>query len=118
MCVDDSLTLLLAAGAVLRLTRLAATDTITEPLRKRLPAWIHAMVTCGWCVSIWIAVPVAATWWAWGHNAWWHVVCLALTASWLAGSLHNTGRPSQHEVEVIPVGALNVVNIPVDGGGK
>lgn len=116
--MDDSLTLLLAAGAILRLTRLASTDIITQPIRDRLSGWLLTAVTCGWCVSVWISFPVAVTWWAWSHNAWWQVMCLALGSSWLAGSLHNTGRPSQHEVEVMPVGAVTVVNIPVDGGDK
>lgn len=63
----------LIVGALLtaRLSRLASEDTILDPWRDRLGdradrspvwEWIWDLVTCRWCVSIWIAAAVVAGW--------------------------------------------------------
>ena len=51
--------------AVHRLTRLIVEDTITERLREKIwkksPAYengIGYLVTCWWCVSLWVSTPV------------------------------------------------------------
>lgn len=46
--------------AAYRLWRLVGEDTITEPLRARLPeSWLH-LIECPWCLGSWIAF--ALTW--------------------------------------------------------
>lgn len=88
MCVLDFLALLTTAGAAARLTRLATADSITQrprtallvrvahPRRLRdqaalgheippptpVRAWFLELLTCPWCLSVWIAallVPLA-----------------------------------------------------------
>lgn len=73
--------------AVFRLTLLVTRDTITAGVRERLrrrafdetptvssaslreeitppfhaaARWLHQLVTCPWCISVWIAAPVVA----------------------------------------------------------
>lgn len=53
-----ALTVALIAAATYRLTRLVTADRITEPVR----AWVEQrgprvgyLVTCDWCLSVWIA---------------------------------------------------------------
>jgi hypothetical protein len=103
--MDDWVTVLLAIGIVLRLTRLITTDTITSPIRTRLPGKLYELATCAWCTSIWLA-PVAASWWAWSHTAWWQITGIWLTASWIAGALSNAGQPTQ--IEVAPIAPLTI----------
>ena len=43
-----------------RLWRLLGEDTITEPLRDRLPEWALELVVCSWCLGSWVAFGV--TW--------------------------------------------------------
>lgn len=88
----DLITLLTAALATARLTRLVTTDRITRAPRdwvlmridpEGLPAYL---VTCDWCVSVYTGAGVAACV-AWGP-AWapWVLAALAFsyTAGWLA----------------------------------
>ena len=51
---------LLVGLASYRLWRLIGEDSITEPLRDRLPEWAFEMTTCPWCLGSWIAFGV--TW--------------------------------------------------------
>jgi Protein of unknown function (DUF1360) len=50
--------LLVDALAVYRLTHLIVDDTITAPFRawtlEHWPGWPLTLVTCSWCISIWI----------------------------------------------------------------
>ena len=48
--------------ATYRLTRLVTADKITEPIRTAVldrSQWFGYLVTCDWCLSMWIAPPVA-----------------------------------------------------------
>ena len=98
------------ALATYRLARLIAVDVITEPLRElvrttgwldhpdkpgvQLPIigpagtiarWLFDLITCMWCVSLWIAaVVVALTRFVPGG---WQYVCMALALSAVAGFL-------------------------------
>jgi hypothetical protein len=85
---------LLAAGAVLRLTRLVTADSIAAPLRS---AW-HAraggprtlaggFISCPWCVSFWVAILVVLAAGLFGHTAWFWGPAMVLSLSWLAGLL-------------------------------
>lgn len=111
------ITLVVSLGAVARLTRLAAADIITQPLRNRLlytapqraalrdpttplpapvrpraaqaRAWAHGLISCPWCVSIWLAALVAVLAWLYGDTLPFLLVTSGLTLSyatgWLAG---------------------------------
>lgn len=50
------------ALAVFRLTRLATRDTITEPLRARIPpdSKLAELLACPYCAGFWVACGVAA----------------------------------------------------------
>lgn len=91
--MGDTLTLILAALVTARLTRLVTSDYITDPVRKgivrRLPegSRLAYLIMCPWCSSIYVAAPVAASWWAWGDTRLW-AACAALPASsYVAGLL-------------------------------
>jgi hypothetical protein len=85
--------------AVARLTRLVCTDKITEPLRTaaavRLPAGsqLTYLLYCRWCVSVWVAMPAAAIWYAvsalprWSGRWWIDVPAAALALSYATGLL-------------------------------
>lgn len=64
-----SVLLLVVAGlATYRLTRLVTADRITEPVRQwveQRSSWAGYLVTCDWCLSMWVAPfpAVAVTLW-------------------------------------------------------
>lgn len=86
-----ALSVLLTIGLILRLTRLVVADEILHKFR----VWIvlklgpnnpiAVLVTCSWCMSVWIGAAVGAAWWAWGDHRWWLAVGTAASASLLAG---------------------------------
>lgn len=90
-----TITLILAALATARLTRLVTTDRITEAPRLGLVNaamardWDLAayLLTCPWCVSIYTGAGVGAAWWAWGDTRWFTAACAALAFSHTAGYL-------------------------------
>jgi hypothetical protein len=43
-----------------RLWRLLGEDSITDPLRARLPDWSLELIECPWCLGSWVAFVV--TW--------------------------------------------------------
>jgi hypothetical protein len=86
----DWLLLVLAALATYRLTRLVTADKITEPVRGWVvdrSAWAGYLVTCDWCLSIWVAPPVALCAVLWGDNRLVLVVLLWLAVSAVTGIL-------------------------------
>lgn len=91
----EPITLLVAALATARLTRLVTTDRITQAPRRwalhKLPAESLGayLLVCDWCVSVYVGAAVAgagalAGAWPW---TWMAPVTLALSyvAGWLAG---------------------------------
>lgn len=57
------MTLAVGGLAVHRATRLVTDDTITAPVRDRIVdrgGWPADLVTCPWCVSVWVAAGWAA----------------------------------------------------------
>jgi len=89
----DILTLLVAALATARLTRLVTRDQITHPVRRwvlariDLHGWLAYLLTCDWCVSVWVGGAGAAAG-AWvGSWSWWHAPAVALAFSYVAGWL-------------------------------
>jgi hypothetical protein len=111
--VDDWLTIALALAATARITRLITLDTITEPIRARLPGMLGALVQCAWCTGVWVAVPVGLSWHWWADHTWWQVTALIAALSWFAGAVASAGMPSQHEVATIgPVALINADEPP------
>lgn len=87
------------AFAVARLTRLLVVDEVTKPARqtlvRRLPEgspWAY-LLFCRWCMSVWVAFPVAAAWWVltptirWSGHWLVDVVSVALALSYVTGLL-------------------------------
>ena len=80
--------LLLTFGAVWRLSRLIAVDFICERLRfwgERRSPWLGYLLSCPWCISIWIAPPIAALAVLLPENLAVWIGLTALTASGAAG---------------------------------
>ena len=88
----EPITLLVAALATARLTRLVTRDRITHTPRRLLlkrldPEGLAAyMVVCDWCVSVYVGAGIVALLWA--GPAWivWPLYALAFShvAGWLA----------------------------------
>lgn len=41
--------------AVYRVTRLVTIDDITHPIRDRMHGWLAELVTCPFCVGVWVS---------------------------------------------------------------
>lgn len=89
--MPSTLVILLTLAAVARLTRLVTSDLITEPLRDRIIRFLGTgskaayLLSCAWCASVWIAVPVAWLAVLSDGSAWFVIPALALSASLAAG---------------------------------
>lgn len=97
-----ALLLFVTLGASLRLTRLAATDTITEPIRvtlinaapQRAQPWLWQLVSCPWCIGFWTSslttLIAALVWHLAAGNPWQPLDAylwpgIALTIAYLVG---------------------------------
>lgn len=80
----------LAFGAVYRCTLLVVADEITRPprewlLRRLGPEHrISYLITCPWCASPWVAVPILETGHLWGDQWAWQFAAGVLTAAGIA----------------------------------
>jgi uncharacterized protein DUF1360 len=103
MVIPVWLQLLVYALAVARVTGLVYADTITEPLRDWLLAWLDdrpatlgsfvaSLIQCPWCVSIWLGAVAAPLVWFWGDNPVMLILGLWLALSQFTGMTHNLGR--------------------------
>jgi hypothetical protein len=89
----DPLTLALSLGATARITRAVTRDVVLANFRL----WVERtrgeyslasyFVRCSWCLSAWVAAPVAAAAYGWGDDAVFVVPALALSLSYLTGLL-------------------------------
>lgn len=76
---------LLALGAVARVTRFVNADILAQPIRnlamRRHGPGGHAaiLIHCPWCLSIWIAAPLAPLAYWYGDRAW-----FVIPAAWLS----------------------------------
>lgn len=83
---------LIDALAVARITRLITKDKIAEPLRDRWAARYVAsdqmsyLITCPWCVSVYVALAVSA---ARAAVPGWRYLARALASSQIAGLIAN-----------------------------
>lgn len=111
--VDDWLTIVLAVGLAVRITRLITLDSITQPIRDRLSGFLGALIECPWCSGVWVAVPVGLSWWAWADQTWWQVGALIGAIAWASGAAAGVGMPSQHEVATVsPIALINADEPP------
>ena len=81
---------LAATLATYRLTRLVTADRITERLRIEVDSRsknLGYLITCDWCLSIWVAPCVAWMVHEWGDRAVVRVGVLALAMSAVTGLL-------------------------------
>ncbi|MET8352661.1 hypothetical protein [Micromonospora sp. NPDC005206] len=97
--MSELIEILVALFVVARVTRLVAADEITRKAReaavRRLPDGnpIAYLLFCRWCLSVWIAVPAAAGWWAMSAVPRWSghwsvdVPSIALAISYATGLL-------------------------------
>jgi len=89
----DTVTLLIAALATARITRLITQDRITEAPRhwilRRLPdeSLLAYLMVCDWCASVYVGAAVAASGAALGWWSWTMAVPAALAFSYIAGYL-------------------------------
>lgn len=80
---------LLALGATARITRFFNKDYLARGVRIILIRRfgpdhdLPYLVTCPWCLSVWVAGGIFTTAWFYGEHAGFQIPALALTASWL-----------------------------------
>lgn len=114
--VNDWLTVVLAIGLAVRITRLVTLDTITQPIRDRLSGTLSVLAECPWCAGFWISAGVGLSWWAWSDQTWWQVCAFIATLSWLCGALAGAGMPKQVELATVsPVAILSADESFSDG---
>lgn len=89
----------MAVLVVARATRLVCADKVTERWRAaavlRLPedSLLAYLLFCRWCMSVWLALPGAAGWWAlsevprWSGHWWVDVPTVGLALSHATGLL-------------------------------
>lgn len=104
--------LVLLIGSTARLTRLTTRDTITNPLRDivlfnraqrrarkagepvpaparpraaRVRAWLHTLITCDWCIGVWVSVIVVLVAWPFHGTPLFVLVATILTVAYAVG---------------------------------
>jgi hypothetical protein len=95
------------ALAAMRVTGLIVADAITAPLRTRLTEWLVPaeaprmvpwrrelafLLTCAWCVSIYVSAVAAVVWYTVGNTPALLVIAAALAFSQLTGMFSDVGR--------------------------
>lgn len=95
--------LLLVLGATYRLTLLLVADEVLDEPRD----WVVArllqrfgpesklviLVTCPWCMSMYVGAVVTMTALEYGTDTWWQFVAGLLTASGFTGALATAAKP-------------------------
>lgn len=108
MPLSPAVVLVLYALATMRVVGLLVADQITAPLRKTLIEWLEPypltspatgwrrevmyLVTCPWCVSIYVGAVAAVVWYTVGNNPVLLVAAAALAFSQVTGMFNNVGR--------------------------
>lgn len=86
--MPTTLLVVLTGLSIYRLTRLVTADRITQGLRAwvvRRSRWLGYLVTCDWCLSIWIAPAPAVAVVLWPDSQWVWGVLIALAGSAITG---------------------------------
>lgn len=72
-----------------RLFRLLSVDSITEPLRARLPswAWVEELWGCAWCLGFWCTLAVGLVAWnlGWTDSTPWLMIPAASVVCGILG---------------------------------
>lgn len=95
--MTPALTFVVFALAVARATVLVTEDKITEKPRfaviRRVKegGYLEYLVTCPWCVSIWLGIPAAFIWWNWPDQPWSLGPAAWLAFSYITGKLAQIG---------------------------
>lgn len=103
MTVPAALALLIYALAVARLTGLITADTITEPVRDRVLAWLDdtpgssgewfaSLITCPWCAGMWVSLIASPLAWFFWDSPVMLIPAIALAFSQVTGMTNNLGR--------------------------
>lgn len=80
---------LLALGAVARITRFINSDTLVEPVRRKVlrrygpESWWYTLITCPWCMSVWVAAAVTPLAWIGARSPVFLLPAMALSMSYL-----------------------------------
>lgn len=90
----------LYALAITRVTVFVTKDSMTKPFRRWLDKqlsplgiWLHDLLTCPWCLSVWVAAAAVALVVTFGWLAPWLLYpALILAFSQVAGMLAPVGR--------------------------
>lgn len=101
--LSPALALLVYALAVLRVTGLIVSDTITEPARDWALGWLDdrpatlgsfvaALIQCPWCAGMWVSLVAAPLVWFWWDAPVMLVLAIALAFSQFTGMFSNLGR--------------------------
>lgn len=91
----SAIAFVLAVLLVARLTRLVTEDRITEAPRDWILDRINPhglgtyLMTCPWCISVYVGFIVAPVAHYWGDSPWFQIPALALSASYITGFLAN-----------------------------
>ena len=84
--------------AVARLTGIITTDEITAKPRQAIlrrldeDSPLGTLLTCQWCMSMWVAAVVITVAWKWGTLPVFLLPALILAASQITGMLSDAGR--------------------------
>lgn len=87
------LVVVLTLGLAARITRVLTVDRISYPIRQRIVVWLGPdnwfayLVTCPWCLGLWVSAGVGAAAYFYADTRWWLCVALAGTASYVTGVL-------------------------------
>lgn len=95
--------LIVYALAVSRVTGLLVLDSITEPARDKMIAWlddrpatmgsaIATLITCPWCTGMWVSLVAAPLVWFFGTSPVMLVPAIALAFSQVTGMIASIGR--------------------------
>jgi hypothetical protein len=83
------------AFAVARIARLIAVDTITEPIRRRITTRYEGslveLITCTWCLGIWLAAMAIVLTCAATTRGWWLLIACGFAVAQASSMLNEIG---------------------------
>lgn len=64
--------------------------------RAKARAWAAELLTCRWCMGVWVSTAVVATERAWGHTRLWRAIADTALAAYAVGWLAEHESPAEH----------------------